>query len=147
LNIYGSDPKSRSSEKLLAAFSEVPVVEENRAFRSYLKLPKNAVYPEYKIKLTQGGVQNRLLLRALNADFWDKDPLLNLAHEVSRLIPYGKGVASVAKGRDIIKDLMQSTSAHCRNYALLFVTKLPLIHIGKPTIYVQIAAISIQLLK
>ncbi|MDF1646690.1 MAG: hypothetical protein P1U61_06910 [Legionellaceae bacterium] len=142
LAIYGVEKKAgQDHDVLIKQFNprqSSNLIEINDYVVSELSLNLHQSYDRYKIKLLQGGQQNRLLLRGLNPVFESNlniasdgpNELLQLAHEISHQKPYGTGVQKISPqiactSKAIIDYMNTQSNLHCGNFAYLFINELP----------------------
>lgn len=98
-----------------------------------LTVDSQSVFSKYKIKMLEGGSQNRLILRALSPVFARtveaNDWLSRLAMQASQQLKYGPGVNKLpdTAGRtpgSVMSAISAADSAHCGNYVFYFVNQL-----------------------
>lgn len=102
---------------------------------SDVSIRSNSVYPFYRVKLLEGMGQERLILRSVTPLYSSRSAdgdgeLRSLAVSVSAEFEYGAGISKVDSVRgkkldDIEKMIGAAVDAHCGNYALVFVNRLP----------------------
>ncbi|WP_411959337.1 PQQ-binding-like beta-propeller repeat protein [Pseudomonas sp. s4] len=102
---------------------------------SDIHVQTKSAYPYYRVKLLDGKGQGRLILRSLTPMFASNtvdgdSELRRLAASVSAEFDYGKGLSKFddSKGKslvDIENMIGAGEDAHCGNYALVFVNRLP----------------------
>lgn len=135
VELFGSKSKDFKSEVSLGKYSVSSTYDISGFVFSNVSVKSKGNYPHYRIKLLKGEGQNRLILRSLTPLYSPSVPggdgeLHRIAAAVSAEFDYGEGVSKVVSegGRslaDIEKVISSSDDAHCGNYALVFVNRLP----------------------
>lgn len=134
IEVFGSDGSgSAENEQSLGVFRLAPPFQIGGYVFSSIGLENTGNFKSIRIRLLQGGAQNRLLLRSLTVS--ERQPqralssLSELVGDISRRIRYGTGTTrlpnearrtlSMAAG-----EFQRAQSAHSGNYALMFVAEL-----------------------
>lgn len=103
---------------------------------SIFELERPPSFSKYMIKLIRGGEQDRLILRGIFPETADdfgakpNDQIQQLVGNISRSINYGIGVSKIPPeflgSTDLVRNyLLESSSSHCGNAAVLLITSLP----------------------
>jgi len=135
IEVFAADDSAFTGEVSLGRF-EVPAAYEISGFVfSKLALSAHTGHSYYRLKFLKGKGQERLILRSLTP-FFSSDqvvkegPLRQLASGISAEFKYGNGVSRAGRETirglgDLERNIISSPDAHCGNYALVFVNRLP----------------------
>lgn len=109
--------------------------EINGHIYSDLAINEKRGFSKYMIRLLEGGAQNRLLVRSIqpifeNNSISSNSYIMNLADSISKKLHYGAGISSIESNKinctqkGIVRSILSSKTAHCGNYAYLFVSSI-----------------------
>ncbi|WP_369987521.1 YncE family protein [Pseudomonas xanthosomatis] len=135
VEVFAANERAFTDEISLGVF-ELPTVYEVSGFAfSKLVVPADTGRSYYRLKLLKGNGQGRLILRSLTPLFASDQAvkggaLRQLARGISAELSYGNGINKVDRSTvrglgDLESRVLLSPDAHCGNYALVFVNRLP----------------------
>ncbi|MBS3186399.1 hypothetical protein JIQ88_15650 [Pseudomonas sp. PCH44] len=135
IELYAAKEADFKGEVSLGQFTVPKTYDVSGYLFSDISIKAKGIYPFYRIKLVEGEGQGRLILRSVTPLFMSDaaggdNELRRLAASVSAELDYGAGLSAldVKKGKslgDIEKMIGAAEDAHCGNYALVFVNRLP----------------------
>ncbi|MGE0625212.1 MAG: hypothetical protein AB7O54_21590 [Pseudomonadales bacterium] len=130
--LYGLDSGDVEDRKLLGSY-ELTTASEGGYASSRILFEDELKFDTYRLEVEEGGRQNRLLLRAIipvaSLDLENMDEFERLVSEIHKSQKYGAGVSrlpgDVPRTPEAVREyLAQADSAHCGNFAYLYVSSL-----------------------
>ncbi|APC19595.1 hypothetical protein BLL42_28195 (plasmid) [Pseudomonas frederiksbergensis] len=135
VQVFGSASPTFSREVSVGKFNVGDPYSISNFFFSDIAVKPQSRYPFYRVRLLEGKGQGRLLLRSFTPIYSVEGTGGNaaarrLARAVSKNLHYGVGVSSASHNTkqsldDLERLIASAENAHCGNYALVFVSKLP----------------------
>lgn len=121
-----SDGNQEYTDVLWSKDQAITLQSMSGYYYSDFKLKSDKAYSSFRVRYLSGGVQNRLLIRAIAPFFHthfegDVSKLLSDVFRISGTAPYGNGVANTAAADidELADELRSQDSLHCGSYSYL----------------------------
>lgn len=135
IQVFGSNYRDFSKEVSIGKYSLGVPYSVSGYYFSDLMIESEVKYSFYRARLLNGKGQGRLLLRSFTPIYAVEGGggsigARRIARSVSAALHYGLGVSKAAEDTkhslaDLDRVISSAESAHCGNYALVFVNRLP----------------------